>query len=233
MSEAEKRVLVVDDEQAILRFLRASLEDNGFRVFEATSGAAALELAAARKPSVILLDLGLPDIDGLEVLQRLRGWTSAPVIVISARGQESDKIAGLDSGADDYLTKPFGVEELLARIRVALRHAERSREDAPPLYKHDDLKIDLTARRVWLGRREVRLSPLQYNLLASLVRNAGRVVSQGQLLKEVWGPEDGGTPESLRILVHQTRHRIERDPVRPRHLKTEPAIGYRLEESDE
>ncbi|MBI4423432.1 MAG: response regulator [Elusimicrobia bacterium] len=233
MSEAEKRVLVVDDEQAILRFLRASLEDNGFRVFEATSGAGALELAAARQPRVILLDLGLPDIDGLEVLQRLRGWTSAPVIVISARGQESDKIAGLDSGADDYLTKPFGVEELLARIRVALRHAERSREDAPPLYKHDDLKIDLTARRVWLGRREVRLSPLQYNLLASLVRNAGRVVSQGQLLKEVWGPEDGGTPESLRILVHQTRHRIERDPVRPRHLKTEPAIGYRLEESDE
>lgn len=226
-------VLVIDDEKSILRFLRASLEENGFTVIEATSGKMALVLAAAKKPNVILLDLGLPDMDGLEVLTRLREWTSAPVIVISARGQETDKIAGLDSGADDYLTKPFGVEELLARIRAALRHAERAKEEPQPVYKHDDLKIDLTARRVWLGKKEVRLSPLQYNLLASLARNAGRVVSQGQLLKEMWGPEATGTPESLRILVHQTRHRIERDPVRPRHLKTEPAIGYRLEASEE
>lgn len=226
-------VLVIDDEKAILRFLRASLEENGFTVIEATSGKMALVLAAAKKPNVILLDLGLPDMDGLEVLARLREWTSAPVIVVSARGQETDKIAGLDSGADDYLTKPFGVEELLARIRVALRHAERAKEDPEPVYKHDDLKIDLTARRVWLGKKEVRLSPLQYNLLASLARNAGRVVAQGQLLKEMWGPEGGGTPESLRILVHQARHRIERDPVRPRHLKTEPAIGYRLEAAEE
>ncbi|MCX5789290.1 MAG: response regulator [Elusimicrobia bacterium] len=229
----EKRILVADDERAILSFLRASLEENHFTVIEATTGASALVLAAAKKPDVILLDLGLPDMDGIEVLKRLREWTSAPVIVISARGQEADKIAGLDSGADDYLTKPFGVEELLARIRVALRHAERSKEDALPLYRHDDLRIDLTARRVHVGKKEVRLSPLQYNLLASLVRNAGRVVSQAQLLKDVWGPEGGGAPESLRILVHQTRHRIERDPVRPRHLKTEPAIGYRLEESDD
>lgn len=233
MMEAETRVLVVDDEQSILRFLRAALQENGFDVIEATTGTSALALAAAKKPQVVLLDLGLPDMDGIEVLKRLRGWTSAPVIVISARGRESDKIAGLDSGADDYLTKPFGVEELLARIRVALRHAERSREDAPPRYRHEELAVDLAARRVLLGKKEARLSPLQYSLLACLARNAGRVVSQGQLLKEVWGPEGGGTPESLRILVHQTRHRIERDPVRPRHLKTEPAIGYRLAEPDE
>lgn len=175
-----------------------------------------------------MLDLGLPDIEGLEVLKRLRGWTAAPVIVVSARGDESDKIAGLDRGADDYLTKPFGVEELLARIRVALRHAERTTQDPAPVYKHDDLKVDLMKRRVWLGKNEVHLSPLQYVLLSALVRNAGRVVGQRQLIEEIW-PEGGSTPESLRILVHQTRHRIEREPVRPRHLKTEPAVGYRLE----
>lgn len=226
-------VLIIDDEKAIVRFLRASLEDNGFTVIEASSGKMALVLAAAKKPGVILLDLGLPDMDGLEVLKRLREWTSAPVIVVSARGREADKIAGLDSGADDYLTKPFGVEELLARVRVALRHAARAKEDPEPVYQHGDLRIDLTARRVWLGKKEVRLSPLQYSLLACLARHAGRVVSQGQLMREAWGPEGGGTPESLRILVYQARHRIERDPVRPRHLKTEPAIGYRLEASEE
>jgi len=225
-------ILVVDDERAIQRFLRPSLEENGFTVVEASTGKTALELAVAKKPDVILLDLSLPDMDGLDVLKRLREWTSAPVIVVSARGQESDKISGLDGGADDYLTKPFGVEELLARIRVALRRVERLKSDPEPIYEHGDLKIDLTARRVWLAKKEVRLSPLQYTLLAALVRNAGRVVGQKQLLKELW-PEGGATPESLRILVHQTRHRIEKEPVRPRHLKTEPAVGYRLEAPDE
>lgn len=227
-----KKILVVDDERAILRFLRASLEEGGFEVVEATTGKEALELAAAKKPDVVLLDLSLPDMDGLEVLKRLREWTAAPVIVVSARGEESDKIAGLDRGADDYLTKPFGVEELLARIRVALRHAERAARDPEPLYEHGDLKIDLTLRRVWVGKKEVRLSPHQYELLALLARSAGRVVGQGQLLKAIW-PDGGSTPEALRILVHQTRHRIEREPVRPRHLKTEPAVGYRLEAPDE
>lgn len=224
-------VLIVDDERAIQKFLRASLEDNGFAVIEAATGQSALALAVAKKPDIILLDLSLPDMDGLEVLKRLREWNSAPVIVVSARNQESDKITGLDRGADDYLIKPFGVEELLARIRVALRHIERAARDPEPVYEHGDLKIDLTLRRVWLAKKEVRLSPLQYTLLAALVRNAGRVVSQKQLLKEIW-PEGGSTPESLRILVHQTRHRIEKQPVRPRHLKTEPAIGYRLEAAD-
>ncbi|MBI5625326.1 MAG: response regulator [Elusimicrobia bacterium] len=232
MSALPNNVLVVDDETAIRRFLRAALEESGFAVLEAFNGRMALELAATKKPGVILLDLGLPDMDGLEVLKRLREWTSAPIIVVSVRSDESDKIEALDRGADDYLTKPFGVEELLARIRVALRHAESAREDAPPVYKHGDLKIDLTSRRVWLGKKEVRLSPLQYSLLAALVRNAGRVVSQKQLLKELW-PDTESNPEALRILVHQTRHRIEREPVRPRHLKTEPAVGYRLEAPDD
>lgn len=232
MSERKATILVVDDERAIQRFLRPSLEENGFSVFEASTGKSALDLAVAKKPDVILLDLSLPDMDGLDVLKRLREWSSAPVIVVSARGQESDKIAGLDRGADDYLIKPFGVEELLARIRVALRHAERAVRDPEPVYEHGDLKIDLTLRRVWLSKKEVRLSPLQYTLLAALVRDAGRVVAQKQLLKELW-PEGGSTPEALRILVHQTRHRIEKEPVRPRHLKTEPAVGYRLESPDE
>ena len=230
MSEAA--ILVVDDERAIQRFLRASLEENGFAVFEATTGRAALDLAAARKPEVILLDLSLPDMDGLEVLERLREWTSAPIIIVSARGEQSDRIIGLNSGADDYLIKPFGVEELLARIRVALRHARQAARDPEPVYEHGDLKIDLSMHRVWISRKEVRLSPLQYTLLAALVRGAGRVVSQKQLLKEIW-PDGGSTPEALRILVHQTRHRIEKEPVRPRHLKTEPAVGYRLESPDE
>ncbi len=224
--------LVVDDERAIQRFLRPALEEHGFSVIEASNGRSALELAASKKPDVILLDLSLPDMDGLDVLKRLREWSTAPVIVVSARGEESDKIAGLDQGADDYLIKPFGVEELLARIRVALRHLERAARDPEPIYEHGDLKIDLTLRRVWLAKKEVRVSPLQYALLAALVRDAGRVVPQKQLLKELW-PEGGNTPEALRILVHQTRHRIEKEPVRPRHLKTEPAVGYRLEAPDD
>ncbi|MFI5348640.1 MAG: winged helix-turn-helix domain-containing protein, partial [Elusimicrobiota bacterium] len=165
------------------------------------------------------------------VLKGLRRWTSAPVIVLSARGQERDKIAGLDAGADDYLGKPFGVEELLARIRVALRHAEREGEEPDPVYEHGDLKVDIARRKVWVGKKEARLSPLQFSLLAVLVRHAGRVVSHAQLMKELW-PDGDGTPESVRLLVHQLRHRLERDPVRPKHLKNEPGIGYRLEDEN-
>ena len=230
MSVKSPVVLVVDDERAILRFLRPALEGAGFVVFEASDARAALELAVARKPDVVLLDLSLPDMDGLDALTRLREWSSAPVIVISARGREAEKVAGLDRGADDYLAKPFGVDELLARVRAALRRAEHAAEDPEPVYEHGDLKIDLGLRRVWVARKEVRLSPLQYALLAALVRGAGRVVTQKQLLRELW-PEGGSAPESLRILVHQTRHRIEKEPARPKHLKTEPAVGYRLEPS--
>jgi len=230
--ETEKTLLVIEDEPAILRFIRSSLEENGWIVEEARTARIGLDLAAKKKPDAILLDLGLPDKDGLQALKELRQWTSAPVIIISARGQESDKIKGLDSGADDYLTKPFGIEELLARLRVAMRHASQKPEDAPPLYDHEGLKVDLLARKVWLKKKEIHLSPLQYDLLAVLVRNAGRVVSQKQLIKEVWGETRDVTPELVRITVHQLRHKIEPDPVRPRSLKTEPGVGYRLESDD-
>jgi len=229
MAGYEKTILVIEDEAPILRFLRSSLAEKGFRVLEAGNGRAALESAASKKPDLILLDLMLPDMDGIEVLKRLRQWTSAPVIILSARGQENDKIAGLDAGADDYLTKPFGVEELLARMRVAFRHAEQGPEDQRPVYEHEGLKVDLAARRVWVRKKEVHLSPLQYDLLAVLVRNAGRVVSQRQLIRDVWKESGEASPESVRIFVHQLRHKIEADPVRPRCIKTEPGVGYRLE----
>ena len=226
--KTEKTLLVIEDEVAILQFLRSSLKDSGWEVLEARTGRIGLEYAASRKPAAILLDLGLPDQDGLDVLKGLRKWTSAPVIIISARGQEKDKIAGLDAGADDYLTKPFGVPELMARLRVALRHAEDRPEDVAPVYENAGLKVDLVGRHVWLKKKEVHLSPLQYDLLAVLVRNAGRVVRQTQLMKEVWGENREVTPETLRIFVHQIRQKIEPDPVRPRCLKTEAGVGYRL-----
>lgn len=231
--ENEKTLLVIEDEPAILTFLRSSLEEHGWEVMEARTARIGLDLAAKKKPDAILLDLGLPDKDGIAALKELRKWTSAPVIIISARGQENDKISGLDAGADDYLTKPFSINELLARLRVAMRHAENKSEDAEPLYEHEGLKVDLIARKVWLKKKEIHLSPLQYNLLAVLVRNAGRVVSQSQLMKEVWGEDRDVTPELVRITVYQLRHKIEFDPVRPRSLKTEPGVGYRLESEEE
>jgi two-component system KDP operon response regulator KdpE len=229
----EKKLLVIEDEPAILTFLRSSLSEAGWEILEARTGRIGLELAASRKPDVVLLDLGLPDQDGLAVLKALRQWTSAPVIIVSARGQERDKIVGLDAGADDYLTKPFGVAELKARLRVALRHAEKGPQEALPIYERASLKVDLVGRRVWLRKKEVHLSPLQYDLLAALVRHGGRVVRQEQLMKEVWGENRVVTPESLRIFVHQLRHKIEPDPARPRCLKTEPGVGYRLEASED
>ena len=229
----EKILLVIEDEPAILKFLRTSLEDSGWNILEAPTGQVGLTYAASKKPDIILLDLGLPDQDGLQVLKSLRQWTSAPIIIISARGQEKDKIAGLDAGADDYLTKPFGIAELKARLRVALRHIERNPADTPPIYEHEGLRVDLVGRHVWVKTKEIRLTPLQYDLLAVLVRNAGRVVSHSQLMKQVWGENREVTPEAVRIFVHQLRHKIEPDPVRPRSLKTEPGIGYRLEAPDE
>lgn len=227
--EAKKTLLVIEDEPAVLRFLRSSLEFTKWQIIEAMTGQQGLELAASRKPTVILLDLGLPDQDGLEVLKGLRQWTSAPIIILSARGLESDKISGLDAGADDYLTKPFSIPELMARLRVALRHSEKKSEDATPVYEHGDLRVDLVTRRVWLRKKDVHLSPMQYELLSVLVRRAGRVVSQNQLMKELWGNSREVTSESVRIFVHQLRKKIEPDPVRPRCLKTEPGVGYRLE----
>lgn len=225
----EKKLLVIEDEPAILRFLRSSLENKGWQLLEAPTGRIGLDMAAKKKPDVILLDLGLPDQDGLQVLKTLRKWTSAPIIIVSARGQESDKISGLDAGADDYLTKPFSIGELMARLRVALRHADRDPGDSPPLYEHEGLKVDLVARRVWIKKKEIHLTPTQYDLLAVMVRNAGRVVSQKQLMDQVWGEHREISPEAVRLAVHELRHKIEPDPVRPRSLKTEPGVGYRLE----
>ena len=226
-------ILAIEDEAPIRRFLRASLTGNGYRLEEAATGGEGLALAATLQPDVVLLDLGLPDMDGLEVTRRLREWTQVAIVVLSARGQESDKVAALDAGADDYLTKPFGVPELLARLRVALRHAARTPgalED--PVFQVDELKVDQARHQVWVGDTEVKLTPLEFKLLAVLVRHAGRMVTHRELLKTVWGPTYTKETHYLRIYVGQLRHKLERDPARPRWLQTEPGVGYRLMSSD-
>jgi two-component system KDP operon response regulator KdpE len=220
-------VLVVDDEPQLRRFLRATLPAHGYRVVEAETAAQALQEAASRSPDLILLDLGLPDLDGVEVTRRLREWSATPIVVLSARDQERDKIEALDAGADDYLTKPFGTGELLARMRVALRHAAGS-DDGEPVFEHEDLKVDLGARRVFVAAREVRLTRTEYRLLALLVKHAGKVVTHRQLLKEVWGPGSVDHTHYLRVYMGQLRHKLEADPARPRHLQTETGVGYRL-----
>ena len=222
-------VLMVEDEPQMLRFLRASLETHGYRWLEATTGEQGLAEASSRNPDVILLDLGLPDLDGLEVTRRLRAWTTTPIIVISARGQEEDKIKALDEGADDYLTKPFSVGELLARIRVALRHVATAVSGRQELaFEIGELRVDLARREVFLNDAEVHLTPTEYRLLTLLVRHAGRVVTHRQLLKEVWGPPFVEHTQYLRVFMGQLRHKLERDPARPRFLVNEPGVGYRL-----
>jgi two-component system KDP operon response regulator KdpE len=227
MTEAGPLILVIDDEPQMRRFLRVSLSEHGYRVTEAVSGNEGLAQAAARNPDVILLDLGLPDHDGLEITQRLRAWAKAPIIVVSARGQEDDKIKALDAGADDYLTKPFGVGELLARIRVALRHANRAEPDGAP-FVLGELKVDLIRRQVWVGETEVHLTPNEYKLLTTLIQHAGRVLTHRQLLHEVWGPGYGNQTQYLRVYMGQLRHKLEKNPSRPAYLVTEPGVGYRL-----
>jgi two-component system KDP operon response regulator KdpE len=221
-------ILVVEDEPQVLRVLRAALPAHGYRLTEATRGEEALVAAATRTPDLVLLDLSLPDLDGVEVTRRLREWSSVPIVVVSARGQESDKIQALDAGADDYLTKPFATGELLARIRVALRHAARAGSDATAVFEVGTLRVDLGARRVFVSGTEVRLTRTEYRLLAALVTHAGRVVTHGQLLTEVWGPGAVGQSHYVRIYLGQLRHKLERDPARPRYLVTETGVGYRL-----
>ncbi len=222
-------VLVIEDELPIRRFLKPSLQSEGFKVLEAVKGEEGLALASSHNPDIILLDLGLPDMDGLELVKRLREWASTPII-ITARGKEKDKIAGLDAGADDYLTKPFDVGELMARVRVALRHAERVKLGAKqdPVFETQDFKVDLAARVVTVRGKEVHLTPNEYDLLAFLVRHAGKVVTQKQILQEVWGPASGDQVQYLRIYVYQLRQKIETDPDRPRYILTESGVGYRL-----
>jgi len=221
-------VLLVEDEIQMRRFLKVALESEGYHLVEAETAGDGLSQAAARNPDAVLLDLGLPDMDGLEFIRRLREWSQVPVIVISAREQEHDKIRALDSGADDYLTKPFGVGELLARIRVAVRHAERQKSGLEEsVFMADDLRIDFSARQVFLSDREIHLTPLEYRLLHVLVRHAGKVVTHRQLLKEVWGPSYVEHTQYLRVYMTQLRHKLEKDPARPRFLINEPGVGYR------
>jgi two-component system KDP operon response regulator KdpE len=230
MSGLSPTVLVIEDEPQIRRFLRATLTANGYRLIEAATAQDGLMQAATRQPEIVILDLGLPDLDGLEVTRRLREWTTTPIIVLSARGQERDKVAALDAGADDYVTKPFGVGELLARMRVALRHALRTARDPdPPVFAVGDLHVDLAQRRVAVAEQEVHLTPLEYRLLTTLVRYAGKVVTHHQLLHEVWGPGYAHQTHYLRVYMGQLRHKLEADPTRPRYLFTEPGVGYRLQ----
>jgi two-component system, OmpR family, KDP operon response regulator KdpE len=229
VSADERVVLVIEDEPQVVRFLKASLSSHGFRILEAPTGQLGLVEASSRVPDLILLDLGLPDLDGVEVVRRLREWTAVPVIVLSARGQERDKIEALDAGADDYLTKPFGIGELLARIRVALRHADRVGGDGDePELVAGDLSVNLASRRVTIKGEEIHLTPNEYRLLAVLVRFAGKVVTQRQLLKEVWGPSSVEQSHYLRVYMAQLRHKLEAEPAHPRWLLTEPGVGYRL-----
>ncbi len=223
-----RTVLVVEDEKEVMRFLRVTLDAQGYRVIESVTGQQALVEAATRSPDVILLDLGLPDLDGVEVARHVREWSTTPIIVLSARGQERDKVEALDAGADDYLTKPFGVGELAARMRVALRNAARLGSDATEsVFETGQLKVDLAARRVWTDGKEVRLTRTQFNLLAALVKHAGKVLTHRQLLREVWGP--GATePHYVRAYMGQLRHKLEADPAQPRYLLTETGVGYRL-----
>jgi two-component system, OmpR family, KDP operon response regulator KdpE len=224
-------VLIIEDEPQMRRFLRATLRAHDYQVVEAATAREGLMQAAGRNPEIVLLDLGLPDADGLEVARTLRQSTRMPIIVLSARGQERDKVAALDQGADDYLTKPFGVQELLARIRVALRHAAIP-ADAPqePVFQVGDLRVDLIRRSVFRGSQEVHLTPTEYKLLAALIRHAGRVITHRQLLQEVWGMSYVEQTHYLRVYMAQLRHKLEPDPARPRLLTTEPGVGYRLRE---
>jgi len=227
MSDVAPTILVIEDEPQMRRFLKASLEAHDYRIVEAVTAREGLAQATGRNPDVILLDLGLPDLDGLELTRRVREWSRTPIIVISARGREQDKIAALDAGADDYLTKPFGLGELLARLRVALRRVA-SAEDGDPLFAVGDLKVDLAARLVYRGGVEVHLTPIEYKLLTTLVRHAGKVVTHRQLLKEAWGPNAVEHAHYVRVYMTQLRHKLEDEPSRPKYLLTESGVGYRL-----
>jgi two-component system KDP operon response regulator KdpE len=221
------KILVVEDEQQMQRALRAGLRANGFDVSVAASGEAALDVIALLRPDVILLDLTLPGIDGLDVVRQLREWTATPIVVLSARGEERDKVAALDLGADDYLRKPFGLEELLARIRVALRHAAHLSSGTEPVFDDGGLVVDLAKRRVTLDGADIHLTPTEYELLRELISNAGKVLTHHMLLNRVWGPASADDTQYLRTYINQLRKKLEIDPARPQRIINEPGIGYR------
>ncbi len=221
-------VLVVDDEPQILRALRTILTEKGFRVTSASRGEEALTQAAASPPDVVILDLGLPDVDGYEVCARLREWTQVPIIVLSVRDNERDKVLALDKGADDYLTKPFGIEELLARVRVALRHSAQTQGSKDVVITAGKLTIDLARRVVMRDGEEVKLTATEFKLLAYLASNAGRVLTHRTILTNVWGPAEADQVEYLRVYMRMLRKKLEEDPRQPQYLITEPAVGYRF-----
>jgi two-component system KDP operon response regulator KdpE len=221
-------VLVIDDEPQILRALRTILTEKGFKVTTAVRGEEGLTLAAASAPDVVILDLGLPDMDGIEVCTRLRDWTQCPIIVLSVRDSEHDKVAALDRGADDYLTKPFGIEELLARVRVALRHSSRAQGAQPKVVKAGPLAIDLVWHTVTRAGEEVKLTATEFSLLAYLAANRGRVLTHRSILTNVWGQADADHTEYLRVYIRQLRKKLEADPQRPEFILTEPGVGYRF-----
>jgi two-component system KDP operon response regulator KdpE len=225
MSEQDLRILVVDDERSIRRFLKASLGSQ-FSVFEATNGEEALAAVVSNRPDVIILDLGLPDMDGVDVTRRLREWTQIPIIIISVREQENDKIAALDAGADDYLTKPFGVGELMARLRSALRRSTQAEVD--PVFKTGNLVVDLNQREVSVNGDLVSLTPTEYDLLRTFVKHAGKVLTHDQLLRAVWGTAYESETHMLQVNISNLRRKIEPDPIRPGYLITEPGVGYKL-----
>jgi len=229
MTDVPTYILVVEDEPQMQKFLRMSLIAEGYRVVEAAKGQDAIDHARTHNPDLVLLDLGLPDMDGTDVTKALRAWSAKPIIVISARGQEEDKIHALDAGADDYLTKPFATGELMARIRVALRRASHAGQERPePILAVGELTMDLDKRQVFVAGREVHLTPNEYKLLTVLMKNAGRVLTHRQLLKEVWGPAYATQTQYLRVYMVQLRQKLERDSARPQYLVTEPGVGYRL-----
>lgn len=228
MSEVQPIALLVEDEPQVRHFVRTALEAEGWRIFESDNMKRGLIDAGSRRPDLIILDLGLPDGDGIDFISRIRQWSPVPIIILSARTDEQDKIRGLDAGADDYLTKPFGLGELLARVRAALRRQHRPEGDAGSIIEFGNVRVDLQARLVSKGEETVHLTPTEYRLLTVMINHAGRVVTNAQLLREVWGPAHAENGHYVRIYMGHLRQKLEKDPTRPRHIVTEPAVGYRL-----
>jgi len=229
MPELRPTILIIEDEPSLQRFLRVTLEAQNFKVIEAETGEQGLRHASTSVPDLVILDLGLPDIDGVEVTRRLREWSAIPILIVSARGKEQDKVIALDAGADDYLTKPFGVGELLARVRVVLRHlAAADRRTGEAVFESGDLKVDLSRRETIVDGKSIHLTPNEFKLLSVLIKNVGKVMTHRQLLREVWGPGSGDETHYLRVYMNQLRQKLETDASRPKHLLTEPGVGYRL-----